>query len=213
MHELTTTRLQGAADARLDDVIGRLDGLLAADPDLSFQVAAFHEGRPVLDAWGGPHLARDSVIVPYSVTKNTIGLSVGLLVERGALDLDERVAAYWPEFAAKGKQNVTVRQLLSHQAGLPQAEPALTWDELLDHHAAAERLAATRPYWHPGSAFGYHAITIGNLADELVFRVTGRTLHDFYEQEIRTPHGVDFFLGLPADHRPDKGIPFNEVPR
>jgi len=198
MHELTTTRLQGAADARLDDVIGRLDGLLAADPDLSFQVAAFHEGRPVLDAWGGPHLARDSVIVPYSVTKNTIGLSVGLLVERGALDLDERVAAYWPEFAAKGKQNVTVRQLLSHQAGLPQAEPALTWDELLDHHAAAERLAATRPYWHPGSAFGYHAITIGNLADELVFRVTGRTLHDFYEQEIRAPHDIDFFLGLPA---------------
>ncbi|WP_194410435.1 serine hydrolase domain-containing protein [Microbacterium cremeum] len=197
---LTAERLHGAADARLADVVARLDSHLGADPDLSFQVAAFHDGVPVLDAWGGPHLGEDSVIVPYSVTKNTIGLAVGLLVERGELDLDERVAHYWPEFAAKGKFRVTVRQLLSHQAGLPQATPSLGWDELLDHHAAAERLAASRPFWHPGSAFGYHAITIGNLGDELVFRVTGRTLHDFYEHEIRRPHGIDFFLGLPAEH-------------
>ena len=196
---LTADSLEGTADPRLAEIVERLDGFLAADPDLSFQVAAFHDGAAVLDAWGGPHLAEDSVIVPYSVTKNTIGLAVGLLVERGELDLDERVAHYWPEFAAKGKAGVTVRQLLSHQAGLPQATPALSWDELLDHHAAAERLAASRPFWHPGGAFGYHAITIGNLGDELVFRVTGLTLHDFYEREIRRPHGIDFFLGLPAD--------------
>lgn len=195
-----TTALRGLADERLVGVAEQLDGFLAADPDLSFQVAAFHHGEPVLDAWGGPHMVEDSVIVPYSVTKNTIGLAIGLLVERGELDLDEQVAHYWPEFAAKGKRHVTVRQLLSHQAGLPQATPPLTWNELLDHHAAAERLAASTPFWHPGSAFGYHAITIGNLSDELVFRVTGRTLHEFYEQEIRSPHGIDFFLGLPAEH-------------
>ncbi|CAL4860887.1 serine hydrolase domain-containing protein [Microbacterium sp. MM2322] len=194
------TRLQGTVDERLTGIADRLEGWLAADPDLSFQVAARHNGEVVLDAWGGPHLDRDSVIVPYSVTKNTIGLAIGLLVERGELDLDERVATYWPEFAAKGKGAVTVRQLLSHQAGLPQADTVLTWDELLDHHAAADRLAASTPFWHPGSAFGYHAITIGNLGDELVYRVTGRTLHDFYEQEIRAPHDVDFFLGLPEDH-------------
>jgi len=200
---LTTPHLRGTADERLDDVVERLDGYLAADPDLSFQVAAFHGGVPVLDAWGGPHLAEDSVMVPYSVTKNTIGLSIGLLVERGELDLDERVAHYWPEFAAKGKLRVTVRQLLSHQAGLPQATPRLRWDELLDDHAAADRLAESAPFWFPGSAFGYHAITIGNLAAELVFRVTGRTLHEFYETEIRAPHGVDFHLGLPTaeEHR------------
>ncbi|WP_064003469.1 serine hydrolase domain-containing protein [Microbacterium oleivorans] len=191
--------LQGTIDDRLADVADRLEGWLGADPDLSFQVAAYHRGGLVLDAWGGPHLGRDSVMVPYSVTKNTIGLSVGLLVERGALDLDERVSTYWPEFAAKGKGAVTVRQLLSHQAGLPQADTNLTWDELLDHHAAAARLADSTPFWHPGSAFGYHAITIGNLGDELVYRVTGRTLHEFYEQEIRAPHGIDFYLGLPAE--------------
>lgn len=193
--------LQGRADPRLGEIVDTLDGYLAADSDLSFQVAAFHDGLPVLDAWGGPHLGEDSVIVPYSVTKNTIGLSIGLLLERGEIDLDERVARYWPEFASAGKHGVTVRQLLSHQAGLPQATPALSWTELLDHHAAAERLAASRPFWHPGSAFGYHAITIGNLASELVFRVTGRTLHEYYEQEIRAPHGIDFHLGLPDEHR------------
>jgi len=199
---MTTTSpdlLQGTVDPRLDDIRARLEGWLAADPDLSFQVAAYHRGERVLDAWGGPHLGGDSVMVPYSVTKNTIGLSVGLLVERGQLDLDERVSTYWPEFAAKGKGAVTVRQLLSHQAGLPQADTPLTWDELLDHHAAAARLADSTPFWHPGSAFGYHAVTIGNLGDELVYRVTGRTLHAFYEEEIRAPHGIDFHLGLPAD--------------
>jgi CubicO group peptidase (beta-lactamase class C family) len=204
--------LQGRADDRLADVVAALEGHLAGDPDLSFQVAAFHHGAPVLDAWGGPHLSEDSVTVPYSVTKNTIGLSIGLLVERGELDLDERVTHYWPEFAAKGKDRVTVRQLLSHQAGLPQATPALTADELLDHHAAADRLAASRPFWQPGSAFGYHALTIGNLGDELVYRVTGRTLHDFYEQEIRSPHGIDFFLGLPAAEE-DRLVPLLSMVR
>ncbi len=195
--------LHGRADERLSGIVDRLSGFLAADPDLSFQVAAYHDGSLVLDAWGGPHLGEHSVTVPYSVTKNTIGISVALLVERGELDLDERVSHYWPEFAARGKDRVTVRQLLSHQAGLPQATPSLTWDDLLDHHAAAEKLAASRPFWFPGSAFGYHAITIGSLGDELVFRVTGRTLHDFYEEEIRAPHGIDFFLGLPEaeEHR------------
>ncbi len=194
---MTDAVLHGFVDERLDPVRERLAGFLAADPDLSFQAAAFHHGRRVLDVWGGPHLGEHSVTVPYSVTKNTIGLSVGLLIEQGRLDLDAPVADLWPEFASKGKSAVTVRQLLSHQAGLPQATPSLTWDELLDDHAAAERLAASTPFWQPGSAFGYHAVTIGNLASELVFRATGRTLHAFYEDEIRAPHDIDFFLGLP----------------
>ncbi|WES63073.1 serine hydrolase [Microbacter sp. GSS18] len=192
---------RGCADPRLSAVVERLDGFLAADPDYSFQVAAFHGGEPVLDAWGGPHLGEQSLMVPFSVTKNTIGLSVGLLIERGILDLDEPVSRSWPEFAAKGKGDVTIRQLLSHQAGLPQATPALTWADLLDHHAAAEKLAASRPFWQPGSAFGYHAVTIGNLASELIFRLTGSTLHEFYEQGIRSPLGVDFHLGLPESER------------
>ena len=191
--------LHGQADDRLAPAVERLEADLAADADLSFQAAAYHDGRLVLDVWGGPHLGEKSLMVPYSVTKNTIGLTIGLLVQRGELDLDSRVAEHWPEFAAKGKADVPVRMLLSHQAGLPQATPALTWSEVLDHHAAAAKLAASRPFWQPGSAFGYHAITIGNLASELVFRVTGRTLHDVFDQDIRAPQGLDVYLGLPPE--------------
>ncbi len=198
--------LAGRADARLDELVARLEGFLAQDPDLSFQAAALHDGSVVMDVWGGPHLGERSVTVPFSVTKNTIGMSIGLLVERGELDLDARVAEYWPEFAQQGKARVTVRQLLSHQAGLPQATPAMPWADLLDHHRGAERLAASAPFWYPGSAFGYHGLTIGNLASELVFRVTGRTLHEYYEQEIRAPHDIDFYLGLPEDEI-DRRVP------
>jgi CubicO group peptidase (beta-lactamase class C family) len=195
----STGLLHGRADDHLAPAVERLEASLAADADLSFQAAAYHDGRLVLDVWGGPHLTENSLMVPYSVSKNTIGLTIGLLVERGALDLDSRVSEHWPEFAAKGKTDVTVRMVLSHQAGLPQATPALTWAEVLDHHAAAAKLAASRPYWQPGSAFGYHAITIGNLASELVYRITGRTLHEMFEQDIRAPHGLDVYLGLPPE--------------
>jgi CubicO group peptidase (beta-lactamase class C family) len=201
--------LAGQADSRLAEIVAELNRLLKVDPDLSFQIAAFAHGRLILDAWGGPHLNRDSLIVPFSVSKNIIGVSIGLLIERGQLDLDATVASYWPEFAQAGKGSVTVRQLLSHQAGLPEASPRLSWDELLDHHQAAQRLAATRPLWLPGSAFGYHALTIGNLASELIFRITGSTVHQLYEREIRKPLGADFYLGLPEhlDHRRAKVLP------
>lgn len=191
--------LQGLATSDLADVVERLEGYLANDPDYSFQVTAYRRGELILDAWGGPHLKEDSLIVPWSVTKATIGFSVALLLERGQLDLDETVAHYWPEFAAKGKDRVTVRQLLSHQAGLPQAHPPLTFEETIDPHEGARRLAESTPYWHPGTAFGYHAGTIGNLGAELVFRVTGTTLHEFYENEIRSPYDIDFYLGLPEE--------------
>ena len=194
-----TGPLWGQADERLESITERLEGYLTLDPGLSFQMAAFQDGEPVLDVWGGPDVDGESLMVPYSVSKNIIGVAVGLLVERAALDLDAPVIEYWPEFGQAGKQGVTVRQLLSHQAGIPDTVPLLTWEELLDHHKAAERLAAAAPVWRPGSAFGYHAVTIGNLASELVYRVTGSTLHEFYEAEIRAPLGVDFYLGLPPE--------------
>lgn len=189
--------VEGYADPRLGELRARLESAVDADPEYSFQAVAYSHGERVLDVWGGPHLGEDSILVPYSVTKNTIGLVVGLLVQRGDLDLDERVATYWPEFGVRGKAGVTVRQLLSHQTGLPQATPALSWAELFDDHAAATRLAASTPLWNPGSAFGYHAVTIGNLASELVYRITGLRFQEYYERHIRAPHNLDFYLGLP----------------
>ncbi|WP_342372770.1 serine hydrolase [Propioniciclava soli] len=202
LQQLDTARhgsLRGEVDERVVEIADTVATHLGTDPDLSVQVAAFHDGQKVLDVWGGPHLGEDSLIVPASVSKNAIGVAVGLLVERGALGLDDLVADHWPEFAARGKGAVTVRQLLSHQAGLPFAtDPPLIWDDLLDPHRAARVLAAQRPQWAPGKAFGYHGVTIDDLAGELVYRVTGQTLQEFHEAEVRTPFGTEFFLGLPA---------------
>jgi CubicO group peptidase (beta-lactamase class C family) len=107
-----TGRVQGRADGRLGGIVARLEAALENDPEYSFQAAAFAGGQCVLDVWGGSTLSGDSLIVPFSVTKNIIGFSIALLLDRGQLDLDERVAQYWPEFAAHGKQHVTVRMLL-----------------------------------------------------------------------------------------------------
>jgi len=192
-----TAPLQGHVDPRLAAAGDRLAAALAADPDLSFQAAAFHHGTPVLDVWGGPHLDEDSVLVPYSVSKNTIGITAGLLVERGLLDLDRPVAHYWPEFAAAGKAEITVRELLSHQAGLPATDDGIRPEDALDSRAGAERLARQRPLWRPGSGFGYHGITIGILMEELVRRITGQELQAIYDDRIRSPRDIDFYLGLP----------------
>ncbi|HIY67133.1 MAG TPA: beta-lactamase family protein [Candidatus Agrococcus pullicola] len=202
--------LKGTADERLAHIVERFEGHLAADPNLSFQMAAYVAGRLVLDVHGGPDMAADSLTVPYSTSKNTAGLVIGLLVQRGLLDLDARVAEWWPEFATHGKEHVTGRQLFSHQAGLPDTEPNLSWDELLDNHRGADRLAESRPYWRPGSAFGYHAITIGNLVDAAVQRTDGRTIHEFYEAELRRPTSADFYLGLPRE-LDDRLVPLQPI--
>ena len=191
--------LSGSADEALGEIVDNFEGYLSRDPHMSIQIAAYAHGRLVLDAWGGPHLGEDSLMTPFSVSKNTIGVVAGLLIQRGQLDLDATVASYWPEFAQAGKRDVTVRQLLSHQAGLPDADPSLSGEDLLDDHLAAERLATTWPFWRPGTSFGYHGTTIGNLAGELVFRITGETIQSYYEREVRAPLDAEFYLGLPPE--------------
>lgn len=181
----------------------RFDGLLSADPSYSAQLAAYVDGELVIDLVGGAGLEQDSLTGVFSVSKGVSALVLGMLVEQGELDLDRRVAAYWPAFAAQGKDRVTVRQMLSHQAGLVGLPGGLSQQDLVESSAAAERLAAARPEWFPGSAFGYHGLTLGTLTEELVRRVAGEPLQALYEREIRSPRGLDFYLGLPAgqEHR------------
>lgn len=172
---------------------------LADDPAHSAQVCAYVGDSVVFEAWGGPELARDSLVCVYSSTKGVVGVCVAMLVERGLLDLDERVAHYWPEFAAMGKDRVLVRELLSHQAGLSEADGGLTWREFADDVAGAARLAAQRPFWRPGSAWSYHALTLGVLVNELFRRILGENVQTFFEREVRAPRGIDFYLGLPPE--------------
>ncbi|MBB4141252.1 serine hydrolase domain-containing protein [Microbacterium invictum] len=126
-------------------------------------------------------------------------LVIAKLIDRGELELDREVAHYWPAFAAAGKGRISVGDLLSHRAGLPAlAGSTFSVDEVLESSSAgAARLAAQAPLWIPGSAFGYHALTIGILMEELVRRISGRSLQERYEEEVRGPRAADFFLGLP----------------
>jgi CubicO group peptidase (beta-lactamase class C family) len=166
------------------------------------QLAVHLDGRPVVDLWAGEGLDGDSLLAVYSSTKGAAHTVAALLVQDGLLDLDREVAHYWPEFAAGGKERVTVRQLLAHQAGVIGLPRGLTARELADDRVTAELLAAQEPFWEPGTASGYHGLVIGALVGEVVRRITGRTLQEVWEERVRAPFGLDFHLGLPEELEP-----------
>lgn len=167
--------------------------LIPADDEA--QLVVYVKGKKMVDASTG--ISPDALVPIYSVSKALSAIALAHIVDRGLIDLDERVSHYWPEFGSKGKELVTVRELLSHQAGLPDTRNGLTQAEVMSHHRAAALLAAERPLWAPGSAFGYHAITIGTFISELVFRVCDKSVQEYFEDEIRAPLGSDAYLGLP----------------
>lgn len=167
------------------------------DPTHSAQLAVYVAGEMVLDLTVGDGLAADSVLPVYSSSKGATAIVVALLLERGQLDLDATVATYWPEFAQAGKAGITVRQVLSHQAGLIGVDGGFTWEDVMAHTPLAERLAAQRPYWYPGQAFMYHGLTIGTMAEELVRRIDGRTVGEVLRQDITGARGIDVWLGTP----------------
>jgi CubicO group peptidase (beta-lactamase class C family) len=167
--------------------------------DLAAQLVAYRHGERVVDLWVGPGISGDSLLGAYSASKGAAHLIVALLVQDGVLDLDQKVSHYWPEFAVEGKGEVTLRELLAHRAGLVGADTGFTVEELADDRIVAERLGAQRPYWRPGSAFGYHALVIAALGGEVVRRATGRTVQEIFAERVRDAHAVDFHLGLPGD--------------
>ncbi|MEU9477447.1 serine hydrolase domain-containing protein [Streptomyces sp. NPDC048191] len=171
--------------------------------DPGAQLVVYRRGRRVVDLWGGDGLDGDSVTTLYSIAKGAAHLVVALLVQDGVLDLEREVASYWPEFGAHGKDRLTLGELLEHRAGLVgDAEQPFTIEELADDRITAARLAERRPLWEPGSAWGYHAFVIGALTGEVVRRATGRSIQELYEERIRAPYGLDYYLGLPAHAEP-----------
>ncbi|SNS83020.1 CubicO group peptidase, beta-lactamase class C family [Streptosporangium subroseum] len=166
--------------------------------------------RTVVDLWGG-HTApdrarlweRDTLVNVWSTTKGVTALCAHMLADRGLLDLDAPVSAYWPEFAAGGKQDIPVRHLLSHRAGLAGPREPTSVEELFDGKLMTSRLAAMEPWWEPGTVSGYHAMSYGFLVGEVIRRIDGRSVGAFLREEVTGPLGVDFFIGLPEseDHR------------
>ncbi|MDX3384342.1 serine hydrolase [Streptomyces niveiscabiei] len=171
-------------------------------PDYEGQLCAYADGRRVVDLWAGEEAGPDSLYGVFSSTKGAAHLVVALLVQDGTLELDRKVTYYWPEFAAEGKGQLTLRDLITHRAGVVGLDAGFSAAELADDRLTAERLADQRPFWRPGTAFGYHALVIGALTGEVVRRATGRSLQEVYEDRVRAPYGLDFFLGLPTALEP-----------
>ena len=144
----------------------------------------------------------DSVVLVYSSTKGVTSVCANLLIERGCIDPAGAVAEYWPEFAAGGKDAITVAQLMSHQAGLPFVEGDYSLEEVLSWDPMVHALAVQEPIWPPGTRHGYHMRTFGWLVGELVRRVDGRTIGSFWRDEIAEPLGLDFWIGLPESVEP-----------
>ncbi|MFB8025776.1 serine hydrolase domain-containing protein [Streptomyces sp. NPDC056465] len=198
-----TITVHGTVTAGFEGVRDEFAAVLAADhTEPGSQLAVYHHGRPVVDLWAGEGIAGDSLPAVYSSTKGAAHLVVALLVQDGVIDPERTVASYWPEFAAEGKDRLTVRELISHRAGLIWADGGFGIPELADDRILAARLAGQRPYWAPGTAFGYHALMIGALTGELVRRATGRSIQEIFEERVRAPYGLDFHLGLPEELEP-----------
>jgi CubicO group peptidase (beta-lactamase class C family) len=198
------TEIHGFTEPGFAPVRDAFAANFAAGAEVGAAVSVYRHGRPVVELWAGqadPDTGRpwqsDTLQVVYSTTKAATAACLLLLAQRGAVDLDAPVAEYWPEFAAEGKQDLPVRLLLTHQAGLVALEEPLARADALAWHPMVEALAAQRPQWTPGTAHGYHALTFGWLVGEVVRRVSGRSLGTFFRDEIAEPLGLDFHIGLP----------------
>ncbi|MEU6084807.1 serine hydrolase domain-containing protein [Streptomyces sp. NPDC047108] len=172
--------------------------------ELGAAVSVMAGGRSVVDLWGGwadvaetRPWERDTLVNVWSTTKGVTALCAHLLADRGLLDLDAPVRDVWPEFAAAGKEKITVRQLLAHRAGLTGPRVTQTVADLYDWDLTVSRLAESEPWWEPGTHSGYHALSYGFLVGEVIRRVTGRTAGAYLAETVTGPLGIDFTIGLP----------------
>ncbi|MFD5480513.1 serine hydrolase domain-containing protein [Streptomyces hawaiiensis] len=198
------TQAHGHCDARFTAVRRAFEENFGERGELGAAVAVTVGGETVVDLWGGWADAarsrpweRDTLVNVWSTTKGPVALCAHILADRGLLDLDAPVAVYWPEFAAAGKEKVLVRHLLSHRAGLAGLREPHALEQLYDWELTTRRLAASEPWWEPGTRSGYHALTYGHLVGEVVRRVSGLRPGAFLAREVTVPLGVDFRIGLP----------------
>src|SRR5262249_22849083 len=203
----TEPAVHGTCDPRFTRVRDAFVENFRTRDEIGAAVAITLDGEPVVDLWAGDaDQARtqpwdyDTIVNVYSCTKGMTALCAHRLVEEGPLHLDPPGAEYWPQCAQAGKAELPVRWLLGHRAGLPAVRTLLPNEALYDWGAMTAALAAQEPWWRPGSAHGYHAVTFGWLVGEVVRRITGRSLGTYFRGEIAKPLGADFHIGLAEEH-------------
>ena len=176
--------------------------------ELGGACCAYHRGEKVVDLWGGVRnkatgdpWEQDTMVIVHSATKGLAAMTLAIAHSRGWLDYEERVCAYWPEFAQQGKQQITVRQLLAHQAGLFVLDEPVSRSLVADLDRLAVVLARQKPAWEPGTRQAYHGITLGFYESELLRRIDPqhRSLGQFFQDEIASPLGLDVYIRLPEN--------------
>ena len=186
------------------------------DREIGSSFAVYKDGNPVIDIWGGfsdkdkiNSWQQNTLATVWSTTKGVAAITIAYAYEKGLLDYEEKVSKYWPEFGCNGKEDITVGMLLSHQAGICGSNTNEVSD-YYDQKTMASELAQMTPIWEPGTASGYHSMTYGWLTSELIIRITGKTLGNFFRDEIGNPNEIDFYIGLPEgeEDRVAEMIPF-----
>jgi len=210
MTSSNATNIQGFCDDRFKEIHAEFIANFHSRDEIGASLAIYLDGKLMVDLWGGVAdnasgrpWEEDTMAVVFSATKGMAATCMHMLAERGQLDFNAPVAAYWPEFAANGKETITVAMALSHQAGVPLYQADLPVGVFNGFDLLAERLAAEAPVWEPGTTHGYHAVTIGVIEGELVRRITGKTIGTFLRDEVAKPLGADIWIGLPQieEHR------------
>ncbi|HVA41294.1 MAG TPA: serine hydrolase domain-containing protein [Candidatus Binataceae bacterium] len=203
--------IEGTCDARFARVREAFAENFASRRETGASVAIALDGRLVADLWGGwadkartRPWTRDTIVNVYSTTKGLTAICAHRLAGEGRLELDAPIAKYWPEFAANGKNRITVRHLLNHRAGLPAIRKPLAPEDLYDWRTMTDALAAEEPWWEPGTRHGYHALTFGYLVGEVIRRITGQSVGSYFKDQIVAPLKIDAHIGL--DAREDRRV-------
>jgi CubicO group peptidase (beta-lactamase class C family) len=208
-HALTTVEADGKTfpiEGEIDDGYGRIVDAFAANfrqrRELGAGFCLYNAGRKVVDIWAGHRdparsvaWTGDTMVGMASVVKGMMAMGLHLLAERGRIDYDQPVAAYWPEFAQNGKERITVRQAIGHHAAIPYADACQPGD-FFRYQPFVDAVAAQKPEWPPGTRGCYHTLTIFPIIAELTRRVSGEMASDFFRREITEKPGVDYHLKM-----------------
>lgn len=200
-------RVSGFCDPKFHHVAEEFVKNFEVRGEIGASVSLNVEGETLVDLWGGysdpdtkTAWAKDTLSLVFSCTKAATALCAHRLIDQGKMELDAYVSQYWPEFAQNGKQNVTVRMMLNHSAGLPAFREPIKEGGYYDWDYMIERLSAEAPFWDPGTRNGYHLMSFGWTVGELVRRVSGMSLGRYFKENFAEPLGLDYWIGLPEEH-------------
>jgi len=208
--------IQGNCQERFLEVKELFGSLHKSGREVGSSFSVYQDGKPIIDIWGGysdkdqtKQWNRDTLATVWSTTKGVAAITIAHAFENKLIEYERKVSEYWPEFGCNGKEDITVGMLLSHQAGICGSKT----DNVEDYYSQsvmAKELASMHPIWKPGTASGYHSMTYGWLVSELIIRVTGKTLGNYFKENIGDPHQIDFHIGLPLaeEKRVAEMIPF-----